>query len=182
MRLPDKPIFLTGFMATGKSKVGRILAERLGRAFVDTDDLVVEAAGKSIPDIFAQDGEPVFRQLEHEAIQRASQMPCAIISLGGGAVTQERNWDVIRASGVCLCFRASVETIYERVSRKRDERPLLAGLDDDGLRQRIKEMLEKRAPFYNRADAFVTSSDEYSPEDMAEVALDALKEVFEKAG
>lgn len=174
----DKPIFLTGFMATGKSKVGRILAERLGRVFVDTDEMVAEAAGKAIPEIFAQDGEAAFRQLEHEAVRRASQMPHAVVSLGGGAVTQKRNWEVIRATGVCLCFEASADTIFERVSRKREERPLLAGLDDAGLRHKIETMLAVRAPFYARADGFVTSTDDLSPEDVADISLAELRRVW----
>lgn len=173
----DKPIFLTGFMATGKSKVGRVLAERLGRVFVDTDEMIVEAAGKSIPEIFEQDGEPVFRQLEHEAIQRASEMDNVIVSLGGGAITQERNWDVIRATGVCLCFTASVETIFERVSRKRDERPLLAGLGDVGLRAKIETMLQARDVYYKKSDAFVESVEDREPEETADLALVELEKV-----
>lgn len=173
----DKPIFLTGFMATGKSKVGRVLAEQLGRVFVDTDEMVVEAAGKTIPEIFKKDGEVAFRQLEHEAIQRASLMGNVIVSLGGGAIAQDRNWDVMRGSGVCLCFTASVDTIFERVSRKRDERPLLAGLDDAGLRTKIKTMLKERDAFYQQADAFVTSTEERSPEDTALLALAELEKV-----
>lgn len=177
---PDKPIFLTGFMATGKTKVGHVLAEWLGRNFVDTDELVVEAAGKSIPDIFEQDGEAVFRQLEHEAVTGASLMTNVIVSLGGGAIAQERNWEVIRATGVCLCFRASVDTIFERVSRKRDERPLLAGLDDDGLRERIEGMLADREIFYGQSDAFVASTEEQTFEETAEIALEELKGLFAK--
>jgi shikimate kinase len=177
---PDKPIFLTGFMATGKTKVGRVLAEWLVRKFVDTDELVVEAAGKSIPDIFEQDGEAVFRQLEHEAVIRASQMSDVIVSLGGGAIAQERNWDVIRATGVCLCFRASVDTIFERVSRKRDERPLLAGLDDDGLRDKIEGLLADREALYGQSDTFVTSTEDQTPEDTAEIVLAKLKGLFDK--
>ena len=177
MLVYDKPIFLTGFMATGKSKVGRVLAQQLGRVFVDTDEMIVDAAGKTIPEIFEQDGEPTFRQLEHEAIQRASKMDNVIVSLGGGAITQARNWDVIRGTGVCLCFTASVDTIYERVSRKRNERPLLAGLDDDGLRTKIKTMLKERDAFYQQADVFVTSTEDRSPEDTAALALAELEKV-----
>ena len=100
------------------------------------------------------------------------------ISLGGGAITQGRNWHVIRATGVCLCFRASVETIFERVERKRDERPLLAGLDDAGLRAKIETMLEERAQFYERADAFVISTEDRTPEEVAELALAELRKVL----
>ena len=178
---PDKPIFLTGFMATGKTKVGRILAARLRRAFVDTDDWVVDVAQKTIPEIFAQDGEAAFRRLEHRAVVEASQMGRVVVSLGGGAIAQARNRDAIRNAGVCLCFRASVHTIFERVRRKRDKRPLLAGLDDGELKNQIEAMLSTREPFYARADAFVTSTDDRTPEDTATLALVALQRVFTSA-
>ncbi|MDA0708826.1 MAG: hypothetical protein O3B73_01290, partial [bacterium] len=89
----DTPIFLTGFMATGKSKVGLILAGQMGRMFVDTDEMVVVSAGKSIPSIFEEDGEGAFRQWEHEAILGASRMENVMVSLGGGAIAHARNWD-----------------------------------------------------------------------------------------
>ena len=90
-----------------RARFGRVLK----RTFVDTDELVVDAAGKTIPEIFEQEGETAFRQLEHQAVIEASKMGNVIVSLGGGAITQERNWTVIRKTGVCLCFRASVDTI-----------------------------------------------------------------------
>lgn len=176
--LPDKPIFLTGFMATGKTRVGRILAGWLKRTFVDTDELVVDAAGKTIPEIFEEGGETAFRQLEHQAVIEASKMGNVIVSLGGGAITQERNWAVIRKTGVCLCFRASADTIFERVSRKRHERPLLAGLDNEGLKNKIEVMMAERERFYARADAFATSTNDHTPEDTAETALIELQSVF----
>ncbi len=174
--LEGKQIFLTGFMATGKTKVGRILAERLGRPFVDTDNLIVATAGKSIPEIFDQDGEDAFRRIEHECAARASRMPDAIISLGGGAITQEANWDVIRKTGICLCFRASPETISARVGRN-DERPLFAGLGGDERLEKIRTMLADREPYYSRTDAFVTSSEDRTPEDTADLATAELERV-----
>ena len=176
--LDGRQLFLTGFMATGKSKVGRILAERLGRFFVDTDELIVDWAGKTIPEIFAEDGESAFRRIEHDCVVRASQMPHAVIALGGGAITRDANWEVIRATGVCLCFRASAQTIFDRVSRS-EERPLLAGLDDAGRMAKIREMLAAREPFYCRADAFVTSTDAWEPEETAEAALEVLRKFVE---
>ena len=179
--LPDKPIFLTGFMATGKTRVGRILAGWLNRTFVDTDELVVDAAGKTIPEIFEEGSETAFRQLEHQAVIVASKMDNVIVSLGGGAITQERNWAVIRKTGVCLCFRASVNTIFERVSGKRDERPLLSGLDDEDLKNKIEEMMADRERFYVRADAFATSTIDCTPQDTAETALIELQRVLDRS-
>lgn len=168
-------IFLTGFMGAGKSKIGAILAARLGRGFVDTDALIEEAAGRSIPDIFREGGEEAFRRLEHRAIRRASEMPAAVISLGGGAVTREENWEVIRRSGTCVYLSASPETIFERVSR-RSHRPLLAGLNDQERMARIRAMLSAREPYYRRADLIVESLQERTPEQTADLVLQKLKE------
>ena len=173
--LDGKQIFVTGFMAAGKSKISPILAALTGRSHVDTDEMIVEAAGKSIPEIFEQDGETAFRDLENQCVIDAAKGDPAVISLGGGAIAHERNWDVIGAQGVSLCIRASIDTIYERVTRKRDERPLLAGLSDVECLDRIKSMLKEREPFYSRANVFVTSEEIKSPEDTAVEALELLK-------
>jgi shikimate kinase len=172
---PDRHIFLTGFMGAGKSRVGEILADRLGRSFLDTDLLVEGGSGRSISDIFRESGEETFRRLEHEAILRASGMAPAVISLGGGAVTREENWPPIRRSGVCVYLRASPETIFERVSRK-GHRPLLAGLSDPERMERIRSMLSAREPFYLRADFAVESLPERTPEQTADLILTRLAE------
>ena len=177
--LSGRQVYLTGFMATGKSKVGPILAERLGRAFVDTDDLVVEAEGRSIQEIFEKDGEAAFRRIEHACVVKASEMPEAVISLGGGAITQERNWDTVRATGVCVCLRATAETIFERVSRS-DERPLLSGLGDEERMARIRQMLAERATWYDRADVAVMSTEERTPEETAELVIVELERLREE--
>lgn len=172
--LRGRQIFLTGFMATGKSKIGPILARRLDRIFVDTDELIVETAGKSIPRIFADDGEAAFRRIERGCVARAAGMPDAVIALGGGAVTQEDNWDTIRATGVCLCLRASAETIFTRLCRTEGERPLMAGLNDEERMEKIRSMLAARAPFYGLADAIVESTEDRTPEETVHLALAAL--------
>ncbi len=171
-----KPVFLTGFMASGKSKVGPLIAHVSERAYLDTDDMIVETAGKSIPEIFEGDGEAAFRDIEHACVRQAGERADAVIALGGGAATQERNWGIIESSGVSVCIRASVDTIFDRVTRKASERPLLAGLDDAGRRAKIAQMLEEREPYYARADLFVTSDDVRSPEETAAEAIGLLKQ------
>ena len=179
--LEGKQVFLTGFMATGKSKVGPLLAHLLGRPFVDTDALVEEAAGRTIAEIFETEGEDAFRAIEHGCVVAASGMPDSVISLGGGAITQEANWEVMRRTGVCLCLTASVETIFARVTRS-DERPLLSGLDDPELMERIRGMLKEREGYYCRADVFVTSTEERTPEETAALAVEALREMERHRG
>ncbi len=173
---PGRHIFLTGFMGAGKSKVGAVLSERLGRSFVDTDALVEEAAEKPIADIFREVGEEAFRRLEHKAVRRASEMPPAVIALGGGAATREENWTVIRESGICVYLSATPETVFERVSRK-GHRPLLAGLNDAERMAKIRSMLAAREPYYQRADLVVESREDRTPEQTADLILQGLQNV-----
>ena len=85
------PIFLTGFMATGKTNIGRLLAGLLGWSFMDTDVMVIERAGKSIPEIFATDGEAAFRAFEHTCVLDASKISDSVVALGGGAIMEDGN-------------------------------------------------------------------------------------------
>ena len=159
----EGPIFLTGFMGTGKTRIGRVLATRMQRMFLDTDRLVEESAGKTISEIFAAEGEDHFRQLEHDCVSEAAGRADAVIALGGGAIADERNWEVIRRAGIVVALEASVDTILKRVSRRND-RPLLAGLSRQEKRARIAELLAARAPFYNRADIRLNTRDKQTPE------------------
>ena len=157
------PSFLTGFMGTGKTRIGRVLANRMRRTFLDTDRLVEEHAGKTISEIFAAEGEDHFRQLEYDCVSEAAGRAAAVIALGGGAIADERNWEVIRRAGVVVALEASVDTILKRVSRRND-RPLLAGLSRGEKRARIAELLAARVPFYNRADIRLNTRDKQTPE------------------
>ena len=159
----EGPIFLTGFMGTGKTRIGRVLSARMQRMFLDTDRLVEESAGKTISEIFAAEGENHFRQLEHDCVSEAAGRADAVIALGGGAIADERNWEVIRRAGIVVALEASVDTILKRVSRRND-RPLLAGLSRQEKRARIAELLAARAPFYNRADIRLNTRDKQTPE------------------
>lgn len=153
------PIFLTGFMATGKTKIGRLLSRLLGWAFMDTDAMVVERAGKSISEVFSADGEAAFRELEHACVLEACGVSDSVVALGGGAILEESNRMAIGASGgILVCLQADVDTIVERVSRK-DNRPLLAGLSREQKRAKIEFMLAERAPHYATADVTFQSSE-----------------------
>ena len=157
-----KHLFFTGFMASGKSRTGRSLAERLGRPFIDTDNVIVERAGKSINEIFEQDGEAAFRKLEHDVIAEIveSNNP-HVISLGGGALTQPENLKIIRENGTIIRLWAKPEVLSERIGRK-NTRPLLANLGDEERLAKIKVMLKEREKNYACADFSVESSNESS--------------------
>ncbi len=137
-------IVLTGFMGTGKTVAGREVAQRLGRAFVDMDDRVVERAGMDIASIFASRGEPYFRQLEREVLHDLARQHDLVIATGGGALVDTANRELMLRTSLAICLSASVEAITERVGGDRS-RPLLAGED---ARQRIRELMESRAAAY----------------------------------
>ena len=149
-------IVLTGFMGTGKSEVGRRLAKRLGRPFVDTDQLVEAQAGKSVAAIFSDDGEAAFRALEREAVVAATARGDAVIAVGGGAILDPINVERLRAAGVVVCLSADAATIIRRIGDVA-RRPLLAGGDP---RATVERLLGERGPAYERAaDVTVDTSD-----------------------
>ncbi len=151
----NKNIVLIGLMGSGKSSVGRCIAQKTGREFLDTDDLIIEKAGKPISRIFEDDGEPVFRDMESEAVLEASQKQGCIISTGGGAVLRDENIENLKKTGVLFFLQARPETLYERV-KDDDSRPLLRGDDPVSILRRI---LIAREPFYGQADFRVDTED-----------------------
>ncbi len=148
-----KNIVLTGFMGTGKTEVGRALSRILGWRLIDVDDEIVKAHNMSINEIFSTLGEPAFRDMETEMLRKVSQNKNVIISTGGGAVLKQENMDILREKGMIICLDAMPETILKRTSRN-CERPLLKV--EDPLRK-IKELLEFRRPFYEKADATINT-------------------------
>lgn len=138
-------IILTGFMGTGKTSVGREVAERLGRPFVDLDDLIVARAGKSIPAIFAQDGEAAFRALEAALCREMGRPAGIVLAVGGGAVVDPANRAALATGGTLICLDATPEAILNRVGAD-DNRPMLAAPD---RLARIRELLDRRAAAYD---------------------------------
>ncbi|MBJ7392321.1 MAG: shikimate kinase, partial [Chthoniobacterales bacterium] len=123
---PEAPknLVLVGFMGSGKSSVGRLAAKALGFQFTDTDQIVVDRAGRQISDIFETDGEAAFRALETEAIESLAHSERYVVSTGGGAVLSEHNRLRLRALGFVVCLTASEDILFERVARN-SKRPLL---------------------------------------------------------
>jgi shikimate kinase len=139
-------VVLTGFMGTGKSAVSRLLSKKLDWELIDADVEIEKAAGMKISDIFATKGEPYFRSLETEVINKLSQKNEVVISCGGGVVLKPENMDALEKNGFVVCLTATPETIYERTKHTKD-RPLLNVPDPIA---KIKDLLEKRATFYKR--------------------------------
>ena len=149
-------IALIGFMGTGKTAVGKALAEKLGKEFFELDPLIEKKAGKTIPAIFKEDGEIAFREFEIEAIKEASKERNAVIACGGGVVLNKINIDRLKREAVIVYLTASPRVILRRTSRDAEERPLLT-VANPALT--IKELLRFRRPFYERAaDTTVNTS------------------------
>ncbi len=141
-------LVLTGFMGTGKTTVGRLLAERLGLEFVDTDAVIEQRHGP-IPEIFAQQGEVGFRRIERELAAELGQRRGLVVATGGRMMLDPDNEHSLGASGAVFCLTAPAEELLRRVLADRStvERPLLAGADPA---DRIAELLTERAPLYQR--------------------------------
>lgn len=170
-----KHLYFTGFMASGKSRTGRALAERLGRPFIDTDNVIVERSGKSINEIFEQDGEAKFREMERDIIAEISKCEePQVISLGGGALTRPENLKIIRENGTIIRLWAKPEVLSERIGRK-NTRPLLANLNDEERLAKIKVMLKEREKNYAAADFSVESSNDNSENHVIDRILQMLR-------
>jgi len=144
---------LIGFMGTGKSSTGQMLAAALHFAFLDTDHLIETRAGKSINEIFAQDGEPAFRDWERRIVEELTQRKKTVISTGGGLPANEANLASLKSHALVVCLWASPEKIWERV-RGQSHRPLLN--DPDPLKK-IRALLAAREPFYRQADVLLNT-------------------------
>ena len=153
-RMADDNIILTGFMGTGKTTVGRLLAERLGRAFVDTDDLIVARAGRPIADIFNDDGETRFREWEAQVAAELAGRRGLVIATGGRLMLDPDNAAALGATGPVFCLTADPADILARVAGEDGQRPLLAGDDPE---TRVRALLRRRAAAYGRFRAVETA-------------------------
>lgn len=163
-------IILTGFMATGKTSVGKELAERLGYVFVDLDALIEAEAGMPIARIFATQGEERFRELESRMVEQVARRDASVIATGGGAIVNPRNLEALKRSGVVIALTAKPETILARVGSGKD-RPMLWGGE---TLDRIRLLLAERAPAYAKADLTVDTT-EQSIEQVVDHILSALQ-------
>jgi shikimate kinase len=151
-------IFLIGYRCTGKTAVGKALAKRLDMDFVDADDYLVEKAGKSIKDIFAEDGEPAFRDLEEQCLKELGERNNLVVAAGGGAVMREANVETMKSAGKVVLLEADAETIHKRMKRDPKTASQRPNLTDKDEYEEIVHMLEKRRPHYRAAANIVFDS------------------------
>ena len=161
-------VFLIGYMGSGKSTVGKLLAEKLKLDFIDFDRNIEKEEGRTIAEIFDSGGEDKFREMEHEYLKKLLPKKNAVISLGGGTPCFHNNIDLINKNGTSVYLQMDVETLVKRLSKARDKRPLIRGLNDAELKYFIEANLEKRQSVYRQAPILVNAHNQ-SAEELAEI-------------
>ena len=169
----DSNIVLIGFMGCGKSSIGRRLATRTGRTFVDSDELIVADTGRPITEIFREEGEEAFRDRESSALSGLIGSTGIVLATGGGAVLRPSNREILRSVGRVLWLHADADTLFERATRNA-KRPLL---DVENPRTTFRNLLEARLPVYGEAADVTVDASGLSHAQTVEAILQALGEV-----
>ncbi len=151
MNAADVNLYLVGFMGTGKSTVGRTAAQKLGFTQIDSDHEIERLQGKTIPEIFANDGEPAFRAMEREFIERGHPAERTVVSCGGGLVVQPGMLAILKSKGVVVCLHATLQTILARTARHK-HRPLLLAEDPE---ERIRTLYAARESIYKQSGTVI---------------------------
>jgi shikimate kinase len=152
-------LYLIGLMGVGKTTVGKLIAEEIGYRFVDTDEVIVKAAGKSINEIFAENGEAEFRQLESDVLAQVCAYTKLVVATGGGIVMQQQNWSYLH-HGLIIWLDSPIQIILQRLAAD-DTRPLLQDAD---MESKLRSLLEQRQPMYSQADLHITINATETPE------------------
>jgi shikimate kinase len=159
-------IFLTGYMGCGKSTIGRKVAALLGINFIDLDKYIEERNFKSVPAIFAQDGEETFRLKERQALLEVSQFEEIVVGTGGGAPCFFDNMQLMNNAGITIYLAPDNGTLAFRLSKSKTERPLIAGKSREELQLFIQQALEKRSPFYEQSKIIIRGKNDVQPEEV----------------
>ncbi|MFH0757625.1 MAG: shikimate kinase [Bacteroidota bacterium] len=167
-----KRIFLIGFMGSGKSTLGARLARKIGYEFLDMDKVIEETAGMTIPGIFSEHGEDVFRKWEHDILLELCRRDHVVISTGGGAPCHGEMMSVMNDHGATVYIRLSPSALKERLIHSKNERPLIRGKTDSELLEFITSLLHQREVFYNQASTTIEGANP----DMEEL-VDFLKDI-----
>ncbi|MCD6583472.1 MAG: shikimate kinase [Candidatus Omnitrophica bacterium] len=167
----DKNIYIVGFMGTGKTTVGKLLAKRLNREFIEMDEEIEKKENKKIVDIFSLYGESYFRKVVKEVLKEIAERKNLVVSCGGGIVIDRENLQILKATGIPVCLEASVEVIYERTKRH-THRPLLNVADP---RKKIEELLAYRSSFYHQVPLRVDTSG-LNPSQVVDKIMEILKD------
>ncbi len=162
-------------MGAGKSSVGKLLAEKLGRDFYDTDKLVEESTRKSISKIFESEGEDYFRDKEEETIKKiTAELNEAVVALGGGTILRRKNWELITRSGVIVYLQWQFNSLLNRLAND-DSRPLAAKIPRESYQTEFLKLFELRKPIYAQADFIIDCSDDLTETQVADEIVNELE-------
>ncbi len=150
------PIFIVGYMASGKTTFGKALARRTGLQHIDLDFYIEQRFHSTIRDIFASRGEAEFRVMESNMLREVGEFSDVIISCGGGTPCFGDNMDYMRTHGTTVCLKASADVIADRIIQAGDKRPLMAGKSRGEILDAIGAHMEQRAPYYDRAEIIIS--------------------------
>ncbi len=174
IRNPQSAIFLVGFMASGKSTVGPVLAAKLGLEFIDLDRVIEARAGCAIIELIERDGEERFREIETEALREAVSRGAAIIAPGGGAITRAENRELMSRLGITVWLDAPFELCWRRIQKDGATRPLAP---DEAT---ASSAYERRWALYRQASIHIPINESHSPDDISETIIKCLRKVAEK--
>ena len=166
-------IALIGYRGTGKTVVGKLVAERLEMDCIAMDARIVEKAGMSIPDLVKQHGWPTFRDMESEVARELAKLDSIVIDTGGGVIERPENVDVLQANSLIIWLKASVDTIVSRI-QEGTERPSLTG--GKSFTEEVAEVLEQRVPKYRSAAQYEIDTDHLTPEQVADRVIEICNE------
>ena len=168
-----KPIFLVGYMAAGKTTLGRRAAQLLNIEFIDLDIYIEARYRKSVSELFAERGEAGFRDIERRMLHEVAEFDNVLVATGGGTPCFFDNMEYMRSRGVTVYLAASVPTLCQRLSRAKGKRPLVAGKTPEELRGYVSEMLKQREDYYRQAD-YCFNADHYESTDSVDEAVRRL--------
>ncbi|WP_256995686.1 shikimate kinase [Halomicronema hongdechloris] len=166
-------LYLIGMMGSGKSTIGHLLGRRLNYRFIDTDELIEQTTGQTIPEIFQQHGEASFRQIETDVLAQVSAYTRLVVATGGGIVTQPYNWSYLH-HGLVIWLEVPLAVLQRRLQGDTG-RPLL---QSDGWTERLQALLEQRQPLYAQADVRVTVTAQQSPKAVTRQTLEQIGQVL----
>ena len=168
-------IFIIGYMASGKTTFGKALARRSGLQHIDLDFYIEQRFHSTVRDIFAQKGEAEFRRIEGAMLREVGEMADVVISCGGGTPCFGDHLDYMKAHGLTVCLQAADDVIADRIMQAGNKRPLMAGKSRDEILSSIREHMEVRHPYYDRAHLIISGDRLENKEQIAETVDDFIK-------
>ncbi len=180
MEASSRHIYLLGPMGSGKSRLGKELAPKIGFPFLDLDRFIEQTHNTSIQNIFDTQGEDAFRAIERACLIEIAALPPAVIALGGGTPCFFDNMEVVKATGYSIYLRTPVALLAQRLSNAKTERPLLAGKDETAIREFLTQQLSYRERYYGQADTVVENNGKLKAADLVRLLINPTTEHTEK--